>query len=184
MLILEGLIERFAPLIRASGARFNRHKLRFTGKKRTIAPAYAHLSENLHQRSLRAMMRSGSERIRSMRGLMAERLRTGLQIREARFDSGSGLHTFRIFAAMISKSLTWQARPRARAFARSHAAPEHKLSRAHIGQEPCQFHLQLVRGAADRFRLLENHTGYLPGFIGHITHRIDIIADALRAFRQ
>ncbi len=40
------------------------------------------------------MMRSGSERIRSMRGLMAERLRTGLQIREARFDSGSGLHTF------------------------------------------------------------------------------------------
>ncbi len=25
---------------------------------------------------------------------MAERLRTGLQIREARFDSGSGLHTF------------------------------------------------------------------------------------------
>lgn len=179
MLILEDLFERFAPLIRASGARFNRHKLRFTSKKRTIAPAYAHLSENLHQRSLRAMMRSGSERIRSMRGLMAERLRTGLQIREARFDSGSGLHT-----SFISSHPALEASAtRARAFARSHAAPEHKLSGAHIGQEPCQFHLQLVRSVADRFRFLENHTGHLPRLVRYIADRIDIIADALRAFR-
>jgi hypothetical protein len=56
MLILGGLIERFAPLIRASGARFNRHKPGINGKKRTIARAYAHLLGNLRHRSLRAMM--------------------------------------------------------------------------------------------------------------------------------